>query len=90
MLRWHETCDGVTSDSVSFTGLLSVRQAMKACTGPRGRSKKGAGMASKPKKDNTLMPKKTYWHLYSLQALQSKQLAKVINKVLQREYVLIK
>ena len=47
-------------------------------------------MAAKPKKDVFVMPKKTYWHLYSLQTLQSKQLTKVINKVLRREYVLIK
>ncbi|MBD3331934.1 hypothetical protein GF356_03710 [candidate division GN15 bacterium] len=36
------------------------------------------------------LPKKTYWHLYSLQSLQSDKMAKIINKVLRREYVLIK
>lgn len=36
------------------------------------------------------MPKKTYWHLYSLQTLESNKLARIVNKVLKREYVLIK
>ena len=45
----------------------------------------------KKKKQNVMvLPKKTYWHLYSLQTLQSQKLADVINKVLRREYVLIK
>jgi hypothetical protein len=47
-------------------------------------------MAGKDKKKVVVVPKKTYWHLYSLQALQSKQLTDVVNKVLRREYVLIK
>ena len=36
------------------------------------------------------MPKKTYWHLYSLQNLDSEKLVKVVNKVLTREYNLVK
>lgn len=36
------------------------------------------------------LPKKTYWHLYSLQNLHSEKLAKIVNKVLKHEYVLIK
>ncbi len=36
------------------------------------------------------LPKKTYWHLYSLQTLESAKLARIVNKVLRREYVLIK
>jgi len=36
------------------------------------------------------LPKKTYWHLYSLQNLQSEKLAIVVNKILKQEYVLIK
>ncbi|HOD65510.1 MAG TPA: hypothetical protein PLR32_06980 [candidate division Zixibacteria bacterium] len=36
------------------------------------------------------LPKKTYWHLYSLQSLESDKLAKIVNKILSREYVLIK
>ncbi len=34
--------------------------------------------------------KKTYWHLYSLQSLESEKLARIVNKVLKKEYVLIK
>ncbi|MBU8932913.1 MAG: hypothetical protein KOO62_02790 [candidate division Zixibacteria bacterium] len=36
------------------------------------------------------LPKKMYWHLYSLQMLQSDKLARIVDKVLKREYVLIK
>lgn len=36
------------------------------------------------------LPKKTYWHLYSLQNLESDKLAKIVNKILSREYMLIK
>lgn len=36
------------------------------------------------------LPKKTYWHLYSLQTLQADKLTKIVNKVLRKEYVLIK
>jgi hypothetical protein len=45
-----------------------------------------------PKKKRVFrgLPKKTYWHLYSLQSLQSEKLAKIVNKVLREEYVLIK
>ena len=37
-----------------------------------------------------LKPKKKYWHLYSLQTLQPDKLVKTVNKVLTREYQLIK
>lgn len=33
---------------------------------------------------------KTYWHLYSLQTLNSEKLIKVVNKILSHEYRLIK
>ncbi|MDH4157509.1 MAG: hypothetical protein OEW00_09580 [candidate division Zixibacteria bacterium] len=36
------------------------------------------------------LPRKTYWHLYSLQNLQSEKLARIVNKILKKEYVLIK
>lgn len=42
------------------------------------------------KKRKVLLPKKTYWHLYSLQTLESSKLIQVVNKVLKHEYVLIK
>ncbi|UCD64349.1 MAG: hypothetical protein JSW34_02615 [Candidatus Zixiibacteriota bacterium] len=34
--------------------------------------------------------KKTYWHLYSLQTLESEKLARIVNKILKREYFLVK
>lgn len=36
------------------------------------------------------LPTKTYWHLYSLQSLESDKLAKIVNKILRSEYMLIK
>ena len=44
----------------------------------------------KRKKDNVKLPKKTYWHLYSLQTLESEKFVKVVNKILRKEYILIK
>ncbi len=35
-------------------------------------------------------PLKTYWHLYSLQTLNSEKFIKVVNKILKNEYHLIK
>lgn len=35
-------------------------------------------------------PEKTYWHIYSLQNLNSEKFIKVVNKILKREYILIK
>jgi len=42
------------------------------------------------KKRSTGLPKKTYWHLYSLQSMQSEKLARIVDKILRKEYVLIK
>ncbi len=48
-------------------------------------------MATEKKKRKRIgLPKKTYWHLYSLQSLQTEKLAHVVNKILKREYMLIK
>ena len=46
--------------------------------------------STKKKKVYVGLPKKTYWHLYSLQTLESEKLAKIVNKILRRDYVLIK
>ena len=51
---------------------------------------KGVGMAETKKKKGVFLPKKTYWHLYSLQNVQTEKLVGVVNKILKREYVLIK
>jgi|GEM_PF-1530769 len=47
-------------------------------------------MVAKKKRVFTGLPRKTYWHLYSLQNLQAEKLAKIVNKVLSKDYVLIK
>jgi hypothetical protein len=57
-------------------------------TGRNGR--KELAVADSKKKRPTGLPKKTYWHLYSLQTMQSEKLAKIVNKILRKEYVLIK
>ncbi len=46
--------------------------------------------AARKKRVYTGLPRKTYWHLYSLQNLQAEKLAKIVNKVLSKDYVLIK
>lgn len=44
-----------------------------------------------PKKKETYKkPKKMCWHLYSLQTLNSEKFIKVINKILRKEFMLIK
>ncbi len=42
------------------------------------------------KKKVTGLPRKTYWHLYSLQTIEGDKLIRIVNKILKREYVLIK
>lgn len=42
------------------------------------------------KKEKYKKPKKICWHLYSLQALSSEKFIKVINKILRRDYWVIK
>ena len=44
----------------------------------------------KRRKSNYKMPEKAYWHIYSLQTLNSEKFIKVVNKILKREYILIK
>jgi hypothetical protein len=41
-------------------------------------------------KDSYKIPKKTYWHLYSLQNLESEKFARVVNKILRKQFTLIK
>jgi hypothetical protein len=42
------------------------------------------------KKEAYRKPKKNYWHLYSLQSLNPEKFIKVIEKILRREFMLIK
>lgn len=44
----------------------------------------------KRRKTNYQKPEKTYWHIYSLQTLNSEKFVKVVDKILKREYILIK
>jgi hypothetical protein len=46
-------------------------------------------MARRPKQQLKL-PEKTCWHLYSLQELQPDKFLKVVEKILKRDYLLIK
>jgi len=45
---------------------------------------------AKKQKPEYKTPKKTCWHLYSLQALDSEKFIKVVAKILKSEYLLIK
>jgi len=48
-------------------------------------------MPKKIKKSNPIKnSEKTCWHIYSLQNLNSEKFIKVVNKILRREYILIK
>jgi hypothetical protein len=42
------------------------------------------------RKSDYKKPEKTYWHIYSLQNLNSEKFIKVVNKILKKEYILIK
>ena len=45
---------------------------------------------AKKKKRGYRVQEKTYWHLYSLQTLSSDKFARIVNKILNKEYQLIK
>lgn len=47
-------------------------------------------MASTKKKDVFVLPRKIYWHLYSLQSLSGEKFIKVVNKILNKDFQLIK
>ncbi len=48
------------------------------------------GFMAEKKKKIVILPKKNYWHLYSLQNLNGEKFIKVVNKILRSEYQLIK
>lgn len=50
----------------------------------------GSNRMPKRRKSNYKMPEKTYWHIYSLQTLNSEKFIKVVDKILKKEYILIK
>lgn len=57
--------------------------------GPGSLGKIQIGLGKRRKTDYK-MPEKTYWHIYSLQTLNDEKFIKVVNKILKREYILIK
>jgi hypothetical protein len=48
------------------------------------------GEMPKRRRTDYQKPEKTYWHIYSLQTLNSEKFIKVVNKILKKEYILIK
>ena len=50
----------------------------------------GVPKMPKRRKSDYKMPEKHYWHVYSLQTLNSEKFIKVVNKILKKEYILIK
>lgn len=45
---------------------------------------------AKKRKSAYKIPKKTCWHLYSLQTLNNEKFVKVVNKILKHEWQVIK
>jgi len=45
---------------------------------------------ARKRKPRYRIPEKTAWHLYSLQNLNSDKFVRVVNKILRREYLVIK
>ena len=52
--------------------------------------RKGEAKMARKRKPRYRVPEKSAWHLYSLQNLNSEKFIKVINKILRREYLVIK
>ena len=52
--------------------------------------RKGEAKMARKRKPRYRVPEKSAWHLYSLQNLSSEKFVKVINKILRREYLVIK
>lgn len=74
---------GSNSDKVSVGSLGLPAPAFEE---ERGRLRE----MPRRRKSNYKKPEKTYWHIYSLQNLNSEKFIKVVNKILKREYILIK
>jgi hypothetical protein len=74
----EQNADKVSEDSFDFSPLTLEKRWGESNEMPKRR------------KSNYKMPEKTYWHIYSLQTLNSEKFIKVVNKILKREYLLIK
>ena len=73
-------CPSGNSTANTANGDLSLK------TVPR----KGEARMARKRKPRYRVPEKSAWHLYSLQNLNSEKFIKVINKILRREYLVIK
>jgi hypothetical protein len=77
-LEIEENADKVSEDSFDLSPLTLEEKWGESNGMPKRR------------KSNYKMPEKTYWHIYSLQTLNSEKFIKVVNKILKKEYILIK
>ena len=91
---WHVDCKGawLAEDQKKRPSARYSIEGPRAFFFRAGVDRKELAMTGKPEKKETrvVRPPKRYWHLYSLQSLQTHKLTEIVNKVLRREYVLIK
>lgn len=57
---------------------------------PTNGPRKGEANMARKRKPRYRVPEKSAWHLYSLQNLNSEKFIQVVNKILRREYLVIK
>ncbi len=74
---------------------LSGSTTLSGCTRNRDLSlkdgpRKGEAKMARKRKPRYRVPEKSAWHLYSLQNLNSEKFTQVVNKILRREYLVIK
>jgi len=50
----------------------------------------GMDMSKKKDKEEYKLPEKIYWHIYTLQNLNAEKFIRVVDKILRKEYILIK
>ncbi len=73
------------SGSATLSGLTQYRDLSL-----RNGSRKGEAKMARKRKPRYRVPEKSAWHLYSLQNLNSEKFVQVVNKILRREYLVIK
>ncbi len=76
------------SAALAIKSDLSLKTVPRTC--PEARRGKGEAKMARKRKPRYRVPEKSAWHLYSLQNLSSEKFIKVINKILRREYLVIK
>ena len=75
-------------NTLQFKGQALRPDTLGGAASPR--LKEGLAAMSNKKKEEYRLPEKKYWHLYSLQTLNSDKFVKIVNKILRKEYLLIK